>query len=496
MSAGAGGGGVFASAASRMDSSSQYSARPSSSAGGGGGGNIPPLEDMVPLGSLSYHDPNRTAAKIGVHGCIDKGFFQADGEWTCYRRNYFSCVCHYTITPYYPGVPIDFTPNTPMGAGSGSGRGQASTVHGFAMSITAAVADNDQHAIDLVQHTPKRDKGPTTAPPRVPLMAKPDTGNHGHMGLYPGAAGLTSAHGVGGLGSSGGLTNPHFPDGWVSAEPASNSPQTECTFERIQFKQATQNNGKRRAAQQYYHLIIELWANVGAAAKGHENWVKVAYRKSAKMIVRGRSPGHYQNERRGSSSNGPPGSAGSISGYHLGNVGDFNPGSMLSNYGTTGYNAQGTVYGGGGGGGGGHAQRHHALPTEAVIPPEDSKDIENTKSYQYYPAAAIYETSNGGTNQPDQKIDLFNHQSESEHHHHQVATAADMPCKEKSEYDTSSGSTNPGSTNITALPRIVHPPLLSSSDRHRRCGPFEGKSTSNGYYPHAMSPSNMSITMS
>lgn len=451
--------GVFANTASRMDSSSQYSARPSSSAGG----NIPPLEDLVTLGTLSYHDPSRSSAKVSIHGCIDKGFFQADGEWTCYRRNYFSCVCHYTISPYYPGVPIDFAPG-PLNA-----RGQASTVQGFAMSITAAVADNDQHAIDLVQHTPKRDKGPTTAPPRVPLMAKPDTGSHGHMGMYPSTTGM--AHG--------GVANPHYPDGWVPAEPASNSPQTECTFERIQFKQATQNNGKRRAAQQYYHLIIELWANIGGTGKAHENWVKVAYRKSAKMIVRGRSPGHYQNERRGSSSNGPPGSAGSISGYHgLGSVGDFNPNSMLNTY--SSYNAQGTVYGG-------HPQRHHTLPTEAVIPPEESKDIENTKAYQYYPGA-MYE------NQADQKIDMFNHQSESETVPHQVASGGvDMACKEKSDYDHVSSS---ASISNNTLPRLVHPPLLSSSDRHRRCGPFDGKASSNGYYPHVMSPSTMSITMS
>lgn len=418
---------------------------------------------MVSLGTLNYHDPNRTTAKMGVHGCIDKGFFQADGEWTCYRRNYFSCVCHYTLSPYFAGVPVDFTP------GPSTARGQSQTVHGFAMSITAAVADNDQHAIDLVQHTPKRDKGPTTAPPRVPLMAKPDPGNHGQMGMYSGNAGL----------GHGGTSTQHYPDGWVSSEPATNSPQTECTFERIQFKQATQNNGKRRAAQQYYHLIIELWANIGGVAKGSESWVKVAYRKSAKMIVRGRSPGHYQNERRGSSSNGPPGSAGSVGSYHgISGVNDFNPNQMLNNFGN--YNAQSTVYPT-------HPPRQNAVPTEAIIPPEESKEIENTKGYQYYPGT-IYE------NQSEQKVDLFNHQSESETAPHAASSSsADMTVKEKSEYEHVSGGASTSLSNT--LPRLVHPPLLSS-DRHRRCGPFDGKGSSSGYYPtHAMSPSTMSITM-
>ena len=57
--------------------------------------------------------------------------------------------------------------------------------------------------------------------------------------------------------------------------------------------------------------------------------------------------------------------------------------------GYSGYNAQSAVYSG-------PSQRHSTLPTEAVIPPEDTKDIENTKSYQYYPGA-IYES------QSDQK---------------------------------------------------------------------------------------------
>jgi meiosis-specific transcription factor NDT80 len=404
----------------------------------------------VTLGTLSYQDSSRTAAKIGVQGCIDKGFFQADGEWTCYRRNYFSCVCHYTLSPYYPGVPVDFTPSPT------SSRAQTSTVQGFSMKISAVVADNDQQEIELVQHTPKRDKGPTTNPPRVALMAKHESGHHNHAGIY-GNNGAMVPNG-----------NPHYPDAWVASDTAGNSTLTETTFERIQFKQATQNNGKRRAAQQYYHLIIELWANIGPPG-GQESWIKIAYRKSAKMIVRGRSPGHYQNDRRGSSSNGPPGSSGTISTYHnISSSGEFNASSMLSNY--SGYNAQSSVYGG-------PHNRHHGLPAEVVIPQEEQKEIETTKGYQYYPGS-IYDS------QADQRVELFNHQSESEPHH--PSSHADMDTKGKMEYEPVS--------NMNTLPRIIQPPLLSS-DR-RRCGPFDGKPSSSGYYPHAMSPSAMSISMS
>ena len=150
------------------------------------------------------------------------------------------------------------------------------------MCISAVVAENDQQGIELVQHTPKRDKGPVAKPEKVPLAPKQTSSGPHSMSLYSDTSGVNAPS--------------RLYDGFNGSQGAQ-VPQTEHTFERIQFKQATQNNGKRRAAQQYYHLIIELWANAGGA---REQYVKVAVRKSAKMIVRGRSPGHYLNDRRGS----------------------------------------------------------------------------------------------------------------------------------------------------------------------------------------------------
>jgi hypothetical protein len=60
------------------------------------------------------------------------------------------------------------------------------------------------------------------------------------------------------------------------------------TFERVQFKTATANNGKRRAAQQYYVLLVELYAETSAGKT-----FRVATAQSAPLVVRGRSPGHY-----------------------------------------------------------------------------------------------------------------------------------------------------------------------------------------------------------
>ena len=102
----------FTSSTGRMDSS-PYNRAPSAQS-------LPPLQPTQTLGSLHYtnSDGTTTPAKVDISGSIDKGFFLSDGEWTCYRRNYFACVCSYSLTPNYQGVPCTIrhqtTPSTPI----------------------------------------------------------------------------------------------------------------------------------------------------------------------------------------------------------------------------------------------------------------------------------------------------------------------------------------------------------------------------------------------
>jgi hypothetical protein len=188
---------------------------------------------------------NSTLIDIQINSVIDKGFFQSDGEWTCYRRNYFSVMCSYALYPEELDRSVQYTlPGSPM----------PFKVHGFAMAISAVVADNDERVVELVQHTPKRDKGPSQKPKVVrlsPTTASPRQGQ----------------------------------------QPST----VEHTFERLQFKLSTANNGRRRAEQQYYQLVVGLLADVGEHVDG--GFVMIAQRRSVNLIVRGRSPGHYQTGR-------------------------------------------------------------------------------------------------------------------------------------------------------------------------------------------------------
>jgi hypothetical protein len=179
--------------------------------------------------------------QVQLHAKMDRGFFRADQDWTCYRRNYFQVSATFDIhginyVMHGPEVPCLLRTENQ----------EIHQVDYFSIGVCARITGNDKN-IELVQHTPKRDKGPQMIPePRVV-----SAGGNLHL------ASVGSNHNI-------------------------------VTFERMQFKTATANNGKRRAAQQYYEIVVELCANTSSGKQ-----FTVATCTSASLVVRGRSPGHY-----------------------------------------------------------------------------------------------------------------------------------------------------------------------------------------------------------
>lgn len=403
--------------------------------------NIPPLMEMRMYGALYHSDAPNSPVKPEITGTIDKGFFLADNEWTCYRRNYFSCICSFHIpSSTHSQATMHFTP---------TGSSQTYQVAGWAMCISAVVAENDAHTIELVQHTPKRDKGPIAPPEKIRLNPKTPQAAHHPLGHYSGAD-------LGLAGSSRAYEQSLY--GQPMQHPGLHaSLPTEHTFERIQFKQATANNGKRRAAQQYYHLVVELFADIGPQGQGNDQYIKVAHRKSAKMIVRGRSPGHYQSERRTSTSSGPGGgAAGGIGGY------TGNGATMLGG----GYGGSGAPMLGGGYGAYDTRSTDHyrshadAIPMEPILSSEESKGIHEPDKYQYFPTPIIEPNHD-----PRQPIEMF---------HHPASRTQDSSLR-------SLGSGTDLTSKLYPGPLFSEKPLGSSR--------FEGKASSSGYYPMMMPPS-------
>lgn len=407
----------FTSPSSRMDAA-QFSS--------GQQPNVPPLLPLTTLGRLCHSDPNNSPVNLDIQGTIDKGFFYSEGDWTCYRRNYFSCMCSYNYTPMLPSTPIQFTPDNSS---------HTYTVFGFAMSISAVVAESDSTQIDLVQHTPKRDKGPVSKPEKVRLEPRPPQ----QMGMYS-------------------TDHTRMFEGGYMVNSRGIHP-TEHTFERIQFKQATANNGKRRAAQQYYHLVIELYADVGTQSPDQSGYIKIAQRKSAKMIVRGRSPGHYQQDRRGSTGSGG-GNSNGMGGYGghpvLGSDYGSGPSSLLpSTYGNSGYDGRHTGH---------YSTTRHVDVCRDTTMAEDPKLPAEAKDYQYFPDT-IYENT---TDANSHRVEMFTHRNDhNEHLGISRPAAVGDGSRVKPEYDGHASTLyNPGAAYYPG-----------------NCQRFEGRSTSSGYYP-------------
>ena len=249
----------------------------------------PPFEETKVICPVVTARNQQLTPKIDAK--IQKGFFKVDHKWTCYRRNYFTVSCSFSLKPttYEPQLYLQRHATQ-----------QHEQINAFAIQISAktAVVNNQESELrNLVQHTPKRDKATESVPGKVVLQAAQpsiltNSGSyHGSSSLYAGPPNMPPS-----------MMVDYNPQQYNSTQHQ--GPPQSHTFERIQFQKATANNGKRRAQQQYFHVVVELFADVGR--HGDAQWVKVASAQSHPMVVRGRSPGHYKDNRRDSTASMDP----------------------------------------------------------------------------------------------------------------------------------------------------------------------------------------------
>ncbi|ETN47104.1 uncharacterized protein HMPREF1541_01294 [Cyphellophora europaea CBS 101466] len=244
---------------------------------------------------------HQVKAEIGAN--IQKGFFQVDNKWTCYRRNYFAVSCSFQLNPFQDETFYILQDN------------QHKQVYSWALSISAKTGpanNQDSEPRGLVQHTPKRDKHGESVPgkhivaPQNPHHLYPHHHlHHNHHHPHPQShhhSGLAMHNPFYASAGSGlpALARGHNWDSTVNGEQA---PPNSYTFERIQFQKATANNGKRRAQQQFFHVVVELSVNI-SPSRSHPEWVLVADKVSDAMVVRGRSPGHYKDNHQRRDSHG------------------------------------------------------------------------------------------------------------------------------------------------------------------------------------------------
>lgn len=264
----------------------------------------------------------------------DKNLFLANGKWTCYRRNYISAQISFKLSPLHPGGNLFLSE-----AGS-------SDVRVRALAVTLTAEEDKGEPIELVQHTAKRDKGPQFDVAVVNLRPINTAAN---VSPYQGATNMTGPV----------LTKQGDDAQQASATP----PASHHTFERIQFKKATENNGQRRQPQGFYYLKVELLADIRADGAPVANWTTVAMTKSEPMVVRGRSPGHYKDPPKPRVCKEDPPSGGGAGA--MANYGPYAGSSMAAQE----YRGMGS-YGGGSSNGGASYMAHQHVAGLETGPPE------------------------------------------------------------------------------------------------------------------------------
>lgn len=224
-----------------------------------------------------------------INAKIQKNFFKMDGKWTCYRRNYFNVQVHVS-------VPVAQIPQLYVQVAR-----EMAPIRNFAVALAAKTQDVNERegeTRELIQHTAKRNKETQTRPPKVPLTLV-TSGYLMHSAPPVPTAGYSPYTELPAMSLPGYGFNTRY-----LQHPAPSQPQAaQHIYERLQFQRATLNNGKRRAQQQYYHLVVELYADVGRGPKAE--WHKISTKQSEAVVVRGRSPGHYKDGKDRDASSRP-----------------------------------------------------------------------------------------------------------------------------------------------------------------------------------------------
>jgi len=209
----------------------------------------------------------------------------------CYRRNY-------VVVDVMFRLPLPRTPGWEDRYWQGfrgkmlhvvDSRGKHRQVGGFAVGISALIDGPDGKDVGLVQHTAKRRADDTTRVGEVELLP-----NLGRSATYQHNVQVLPADNTG-------IDQMPLLPNQIRYENQRIPSHNTHTFERMQFGNATANNGQRRAAQQFFHLVVTLHADIaplnsdGADGTHEPRWMPVRHLFSHGLIVRGRSPTHYHH---------------------------------------------------------------------------------------------------------------------------------------------------------------------------------------------------------
>lgn len=223
---------------------------------------------------------------------IDRGFeIGESGTWIGYKRNYFTLVLSFNFEDFDMERFLHLSYSYEKD-------GKHHPFNYFAMSIIPKCSDGLM-PVGLVQHTPRRDKGPQFAPPVYPVVPG-EIPDHQTVKF---ACNKRNADKVESLVRIFNLDRQTYyqEQGFVPSEDPTilrNYPTDTiwkvAKFERIQFNASIRVRPDRRISK-YFTLVVEL-LGITEDEKGIHP-VLLASTESAPLQVRGRTPSCYDKEK-------------------------------------------------------------------------------------------------------------------------------------------------------------------------------------------------------
>lgn len=201
-------------------------------------------------------------------------------SWTCYRRNYFTVVCRLELHAGFAQGEIKLHRSS-----------SAARVKAMGLKLSACTFGNDPTYVELTQQAYKKRELPR---------------NDAGIGIVEVIPALSAVGGqVARIASTSEVNQIPMTSPDTSSELCSRQyrdPERDCivtgwTFERVQYKHATTNSGTRNATQQFFRLVIEVFADIRGQDSEEPVWIKVAQQFSDKIIVRGAQPRRFRQSR-------------------------------------------------------------------------------------------------------------------------------------------------------------------------------------------------------
>ena len=222
----------------------------------------PLAETFCPFGPTAackiLYDTHGQSVPVTIHAKFARQYLENRGDrqpyHIMYRRNYFAVSINYSLSP-------------PTGPANGNLYLNEQGLHQRvkALGVRMRAVKNKEHGEDVPISVFTAKRGPPMNP-APPLERELQPNMQRGTKIYSDSTG-------------------HGDD--VRERPIHH------TFQRLQFRKATENNGVRRRGQSFYHMVVELRASV-IGRNGGDEWVKVASTISGPLLVRGRCPNSFE----------------------------------------------------------------------------------------------------------------------------------------------------------------------------------------------------------